>query len=205
MGEPWDVVGKLDADLCLSRDLLSTIEQAFLQTPDLGITGAYLSTIDPATGEAKREPCDPQHVRGATKFYRRACYEQIAPIESFLGWDTIDEVTARACGWRTLSLSCPEGDPIHLRPTGSVNGLVRAQYRWGMCAYGIGQHPLWVLLSAARRLGARPRPFGSSAFLAGWATAALRRRRRAAPAVRAHVRHEQLTTLRHKAQAALRG
>src|SRR4029077_18275289 len=57
---------------------------------------------------------------------------------------------------------------------------------------GIGQHPLWVALSAARRLGDRPRLTGSAAFLAGWASARLRRppprgprgrgRRRPAPA-----------------------
>ena len=192
----WDVVAKLDADLQLSPDLFHTLESAFLQRPDLGIAGAYLSAIDPKTGALKRERCHPQHVRGATKFYRRSCYEQIAPIEPFLGWDTIDEIGARARGWRTASLGCSQGDPIHLRPTGGVDGRLRAQYRWGMCAYGIGQHPLWVLLSAGRRLSDRPHLLGSLAFLAGWAMAALRQHRRAQPDVRAYGRREQLAILR---------
>jgi poly-beta-1,6-N-acetyl-D-glucosamine synthase len=202
LDEPFDVVAKLDADLRLSEDLLSTIEHAFQRAPELGVAGGYLSTADPATGQVVREPCDPKHVRGATKFYRRACFEQIAPIEPLLGWDTIDEVTARTHGWRTLSLTCPEGDSIHLRATGSANGLIRAQYRWGMCAYGIGQHPLWVVLSALRRLSARPRLLSSPAFLAGWATAGLRRHPRAAGSVRACVREEELAALRRGARAA---
>jgi biofilm PGA synthesis N-glycosyltransferase PgaC len=197
----WDVVAKLDADLQLTPDLFHTLEGAFLGRPDLGIAGAYLSAIDPKTGALKRERCHPQHVRGATKFYRRCCYEQIAPIEPFLGWDTIDELAARACGWHTASLSCSRGDPIHLRPTGNVDGRLRAQYRWGMCAYGIGQHPLWILLSAGRRLSERPRGLGSLAFLAGWARAGLRRQTRAEADVRAFGRREQLAVMRQSAQA----
>jgi poly-beta-1,6-N-acetyl-D-glucosamine synthase len=197
---PWDVAVKLDADLKLSPDLFHTLESAFLQRPDLGIGGAYLSAVDPESGALKRERCDPQHVRGATKFYRRSCYEQIAPIEPFLGWDTIDEIAARAHGWQTASLSCPQGDPIHLRPTGSVDGTLRAQYRWGMCAYGIGQHPLWVLLSSGRRLRDRPYLLGSLVFLGGWAMAALRRHERAKPDVRAYGRDEQLAILRRRVQ-----
>jgi biofilm PGA synthesis N-glycosyltransferase PgaC len=200
---PWDVVAKLDADLELSADLFHTVEGAFLQRPDLGIAGGYLSAIDPDTGAPRRERCRPEHVRGATKFYRRSCYEQIAPIEPFLGWDTIDEIAARANGWRTASLSCPQGDSIHLRPTGGVDGRLLAQYRWGMCAYRIGQHPLWVLMSAGRRLANRPHLLGSAAFLTGWATAALQRQRRAEPDLRAHGRHEQLAVLREGAQMLL--
>lgn len=197
-------MAKLDADLQLSPDLLHTLEKAFLQKPDLGIAGAYLSAIDPKTGTLKRERCHPQHVRGATKFYRRGCYEQIAPIEPFLGWDTIDEIAARAHGWQTASLSCPQGDTIHLRPTGSVDGRLRAQYRWGLCAYGIGQHPLWVFLSAGRRFSDRPYLLGSLAFLTGWTMAALRQHERAKSDIRTHGRHEQLEILRQRAQTMVR-
>lgn len=201
---PWDVVAKLDVDLRLSPDLFSMLETAFLERPRLGVAGAYLSAIDPKTKLLERERCRTEHVRGATKFYRRSCYEQLAPIEPLLGWDTVDEVTARANGWETASLACPSGDPIHLRPIGSVDGAARAQYRWGMCAYGIGQHPLWVLASAARRaLNGRPRLLGSLAFLAGWSMGSLRRQARAAPAVRAHVRGEQRAMLRAGTRALL--
>jgi biofilm PGA synthesis N-glycosyltransferase PgaC len=198
--EPWDVAVKMDADLELSPDLFATLERAFLANPDLGIAGAHLSVLDPVTGRAVRERSAPEHVRGATKFYRRACMREIAPIPPILGWDTIDEITARKHGWRTASLECPGGGALHLRATGSIDGLLRAQYRWGVCAYGIGQHPLWVALSATRRLGDRPYVLGAAAFLAGWAGAPLRRRPRAPEGVRAHGRREQLAILRGRAR-----
>jgi poly-beta-1,6-N-acetyl-D-glucosamine synthase len=199
----WHVVVKMDADLKLSPDLFATIERAFLERPRLGVAGTYLSVVDERDGTCRRERCPPHHVRGPTKFYRRECFEQISPIPAVLGWDTIDEITARMKGWEATSLACPAGDTVHLRPTGSADGSLRAQYRWGMCAYGIGQHPLWVLLSAGRRLGERPRLLGAAAFLAGWAAAGLRRRERAEPRVRAHGRAEQVAVLRHRARAAI--
>ena len=194
--DEWDVAVKMDADLVLSSDVFSTLERAFLQRRDLGVAGTYLSVLDPASGELERERCPPHHVRGATKFYRRACYEQIAPISPMLGWDTIDEVAARQRGWSTESIACPSGDTVHLRPTGGEDGRLRAQFRWGTCAYGIGQHPLWVTSSVLRRLRERPRLLASAAFLAGWLTAPLRRVPRASAELRAFGRREQLDTLR---------
>lgn len=199
--EPWDVVVKMDADLVLSPDLFATLEQTFLAHPTLGIAGTYLSVVDPQTGQPRRERCPPQHARGPNKFYRRACYEQIAPFPTILGWDTIDEIAARRHGWRTASVACPAGDSIHLRPTGAHDGLIRAQFRWGACAYGIGQHPLWVTASSLRRLGDRPPLLAAGAFLAGWLWSAVRRRPRASPELRAFGRHEQLTALRDLVRA----
>jgi biofilm PGA synthesis N-glycosyltransferase PgaC len=195
---PWDVVVKMDADLRLSSDSFQTMERAFLDRPTLGIAGCYLSVLDGRTGLMRREPCLRSHVRGPNKFYRRECFEQISPIPAFLGWDTIDEITARMRGWKTMSLECPQGDTIHLRPTGVADGQLRAQYRWGSCAYGIGQHPLWVMLSTVRRVRDRPRVLGAVAFLAGWVTATMRRHPRATPEVRAHGRDEQLAELRRR-------
>ncbi len=193
---PWDVVVKMDADLVLNPETFATLEQAFATQPDLGIAGAYLSVYDSKAGQLRRERCPAQHARGATKFYRRTCYEQIAPVPAVLGWDTIDEIAARAHGWRTGSVECPGGDTVHLRPTGAHGGMTRAQFRWGACAYGIGQHPVWVAASALRRVRDRPYLVASLAFLAGWAHASVRRRPRAAPELRAFGRREQLRTLR---------
>jgi poly-beta-1,6-N-acetyl-D-glucosamine synthase len=193
---PWDVVVKMDADLRLSPDLVATMESAFLDRPTLGVAGSYLSVIDERTGKPRRERSPSDHVRGPTKFYRRNCFEQISPIPPFLGWDTIDEITARMHGWDAMSLSCARGDTIHLRPTGRADGRLRAQYRWGVCAYGAGQHPLWVLLSGARRVGDRPYALGALAFITGWTIAAVRRQGRAEPRVRAYGRSEQLAKLR---------
>ena len=192
----WDVAVKMDADLVLSQDLFASVERAFLEQPNLGIAGTHLSVVEPRTGQSRRERCPSHHVRGATKFYRRACYEQISPLPTMLGWDTIDEITARRRGWRTGNIDCPGGDTIQLRPTGAHDGRVRAQFRWGTCAYAIGQHPLWVMASTARRLSDSPAVLGAVAFMAGWLTGPVRRRPRAPAEVRAFGSSEQLRSLR---------
>ncbi len=190
-----ELVGKLDADLELTPGTFAALEAAFAADPRLGISGALLSVRD-ADGTTRRERCPPGHVRGATKLYRRACLEAIAPVPAILGWDTIDEAAARLHGWRTASMAIPGGDPLHLRPTGAASGLLRAQRRWGTCAWAIGAHPAWVALSALRRAGERPRVLSGAAFAAGWALAPLRGVPRADAAVRRQVRREQRSRLR---------
>jgi hypothetical protein len=130
-------------------------------------------------------------VRGATKFYRRECYEQIQPIPAHLGWDMIDEAKARRAGWRTESFELPGGDTLHLRPTGQHDGLLRAYRRWGECAWGYGAHPAFVMLGALKRLSWRPYLVGSLLYVAGYTGAALRRAPRVERDVRTFVRREE--------------
>ena len=197
----WEVLAKLDGDLQVSVTLLEEVERWMSIDPRLGITGPYLSVRD-AGGRMRRERCPAHHVRGATKFYRRGCWEQISPLPAFLGWDTIDEVGARLHGWRTASFAAAGGDSLHLRPTGAVDGRLTAYRRWGACAYAIGDHPLWLALSAARRAHERPWLLGARAYMAGWRDARSRGAPRAAPALRAQVRREQLARLHAGARAA---
>ena len=192
--DEWDVLSKMDADLRLTPRTFETVLEAFERDSGLGVTGAYLSAE--RDGVAVRERCPPDHVRGPTKFYRRACFEQIAPLPPILGWDTIDEVKARMHGWRTASLAMPDGDPIHLRPVGSHDGSLRAFTRWGECAWGYGAHPLWVVLGGVSRMSDRPRVAGGAAYVAGWAAAAARRRPRVEREVRRFVRGEEMSRLR---------
>jgi poly-beta-1,6-N-acetyl-D-glucosamine synthase len=193
--EPFDLIGKVDADLCLTPRTLSHLECRLDDEPQLGVIGPCLSEVVP-DGRRLRDEAPPHHVRGALKLYRRACFEQVEPIPEILGWDTIDEIAARMYGWQTRSEAIPDGDPLHLRPTGAQDGAVRAFRRWGACAWGFGAHPLHVLLGAARRLPARPRVIGALNYVAGWAQAGLRRAPRADDDVRAFCRHEQLVRIR---------
>jgi biofilm PGA synthesis N-glycosyltransferase PgaC len=195
----WDIVAKLDGDLKLSADLCESVRDEFAADERLGIAGSYLSLITP-DGELQREPHRPDHVRGATKFYRRACFEAIEPLPAFLGWDTVDELRARQRGWTTRSFSPAAGDTIHLRPTGAHDGRLRAYRRWGQCAWAYGSHPLWVVLGALRRTRRTPYILAGASFWWGWAAAGLRGYPRAESQLRAYTRREQIGTIR----AALR-
>jgi hypothetical protein len=189
--EPWDVLAKLDADLELNARHFECMIRALQHDPVLGIVGARLTDVR-ADGSRVRTPAPVWHVRGATKFYRRECYEQIQPIPAHLGWDMIDSVKARALGWRTVSVELPGGDTLHLRPTGARDGRLRAFRRWGECAWGYGSHPLFVLLGSAKRSAWKPYFMGGVLYGAGYASAWLRKAPRADADVRAAVRREEL-------------
>jgi biofilm PGA synthesis N-glycosyltransferase PgaC len=196
----WDLVAKMDADLRLSPATLETIERAFASDPCLGMAGARLSERGPDE-RMVRLVSRPEHVEGATKFYRRACWDDIAPLPPILGWDTLDEVRARMRGWRTASFSVPGGDPLHLRRMGGHGAILRSFRRWGVCSYGYGAHPLHVLLYGLRLMRSRrPRVIGGLNYLVGWALAALRRPPRAEPELRQVVRHDQLERIRRRAR-----
>jgi biofilm PGA synthesis N-glycosyltransferase PgaC len=191
----WEVAGKLDADLRLTPECLAEIERRMVADPALGMAGAFLDQLDDQ-GQPTRHLCPEWHVEGGTSFYRRACWNAIAPLPAILGWDTIDEVRARMSGWRTQSFTIPSGNPLHLRRTGSHDGVLRGFRRAGLAAYAYGAHPAHVFAAAAVRLRERPRVLCSLHYLAGWAIAAARRVPRAEPEARAFVRDENLRRLR---------
>lgn len=105
------------------------------------------------------------------KLYRRECLDAIGGIREHLGWDTIDETSARMCGFTTGT----RRDPLvrHHRPWGTVDGRRRGSVRYGRCSYGARQPLPWALLRSVK-IAATP-PFGVSgaAFLIGYFRAAL--------------------------------
>jgi poly-beta-1,6-N-acetyl-D-glucosamine synthase len=194
----WDIVAKMDADLELSPATIETIEAAFLANPQLGMAGAQLCELAP-NGERVPLRSPPDHVEGATKFYRRACWNDIAPIPPMLGWDTLDEFHARLCGWETESLPIPGGAPLHLRRMGTQQSILRSFRRWGICAYGYGAHPLYVVFYGLR-LMRRRRPFviGGLNYIMGWTLAAVLRPPRADSDLRKAVRQAQIRKVRRR-------
>lgn len=189
----WDVVAKVDADLEFTPGTIAELVRQLDADPRLGIAGALHSVIRP-DGRRERERCPPGHVHGSTKFYRRACFDQVYPLPIRLGWDTSDEVAARMHGWRTESFSMPDGDPIHLRPIATQDGQLRGYRRTGKAAYAYGARPWWVLLGTLSRLPSPPRILGAANFFAGWLGAALRRD------PRADARHRAFLAREHRAR-----
>lgn len=202
-GLDGDILVKLDADLRLPSRFFGEMEQHFAADPTLGLAGAHLS-IAGRDGAAVREINRRGHVRGPNKFYRRECYRQISPLPQILGWDTIDEMAARMHGWRTSSFAISDGDPVHLRHTGTYDGVLRGYRRMGIASYGYGAHPLYVLAGAVRRVVEPPYVLAGLNFLLGWFAAWLTRAPRADPDIRAFVRSAQLGPL-HRVLLRTRG
>jgi len=198
----YDVIAKVDADLELAPGAIAGLEAAFGAEPELGLAGVELHSVGP-DGVLRREHVPSFHVRGATKFYRRACLEQISPIPAILGWDTIDEVHARRVGWTTRSLALDGPPTLHLRPPGAHDGVGRGFRRWGECAWAYGADPLAVLAGGVHRMRRRPYVLGGLNYIAGWGLAAARRLPRADPHVRAFCREEQRLRMRRAVSSRL--
>ncbi|MDP1846603.1 MAG: glycosyltransferase family A protein [Solirubrobacteraceae bacterium] len=192
-----DVVAKLDADLVLPPELLAEITAAFAADPRLGLTGPYLSERA-ADGTLQRIRWRPEHVAGATKFYRRRCYDDVHPLPPLLNLDMVDEVKARSRGWRTASFAAAGGDPLHLRAEATHDGLLRGLRRRGAAEYVSGGHPLLVLYMGLQRVARPPRIVGTLHYFAGWLSAAARRVPRFDADLRELRRREQLLRVRER-------
>lgn len=160
----WEFLVKLDGDLTFAPDYFEKCFEYFTAEPRLGIGGGDIYHAE--EGRMKLEAVPKFHVRGATKIYRRACWEVIGGLFRGSGWDTIDEVKANMLGWDTHGFS--ELRLLHHRQTGSADGLLRAQVKYGSICFVCGYHPLYVLARCVRRLVSKPYILGSMAILFGF-------------------------------------
>ena len=160
----WDFIVKLDGDLTFSQDYFEKCFAHFRSEPQLGIGGGEI--YHDLAGKLTLEGNPRFHVRGATKIYRRACWEAIGGLWVAPGWDTIDEVKANMLGWGTRSFK--ELRLVHHRLTGTAEGLVPDRVKHGLACYISGYHPLFVAASCLRRLIRKPYVVGSLAVSYGF-------------------------------------
>jgi len=160
----WDFIVKLDGDLSFEPGYFEKCFEYFRKEPQLGIGGGEI--YHEVSGTLKREACPRFHVRGATKIYRRACWEAIGGLWPAPGWDTIDEVKANRLGWKTYSFA---DLPLHhYRVTGSADGMLRDRQKHGLVCYVSAYHPAFVAASCLFRIVQKPYVLGSAAMVYGY-------------------------------------
>jgi glycosyltransferase involved in cell wall biosynthesis len=162
--DDWQFLVKFDADLVPEPDYFKRCLQHFIQDTRLGIGGGEIVHRDRGNLEPEKTPRF--HVRGATKIYRRDCWEDIGGLFTGTGWDTVDEIKANALGWQTYSFT--DVPLLHLRRTGSAQGSFSDNVKHGVVCYATGYHPLFVIASSIRRLPRKPYVAGSFAILLGY-------------------------------------
>jgi len=163
----WEFLVKLDGDLSFDPNYFEKCFAQFDADPELGIGGGVI--CHRVNGQLEVEPTPQFHVRGATKIYRRACWEQIGGVIRGAGWDTLDEVKANMLGWSTRSLG--ELKVLHHRFTGSANGAWQNAVKNGLWSYIAGYHPLFLLGRCAKRFFEKPAVLGSVGLLHGYLSA----------------------------------
>lgn len=190
----WDFLVKLDADLSFAQEYFAGCLAHFVQDPKLGIGGGTI--YSDANGALRIDSLgDPSfHVRGATKIYRRACWEQIAPLPKAPGWDTLDEIKANLHGWRTRTF--PELRLIQHKPTGSADGAWANSLKNGRANYITGYHPAFMLVKCVKRLLRKPYVVEAAGLATGFVSGYLNRLPQAADSdtIR-YLRQQQLRRL----------
>lgn len=195
--EEWDYLVKLDGDLSFAPDYFDRCLAMFEDDATLGIGGGTVCQLEHGalTIDSKGDP--PFHVRGATKIYRRACWDAISPLARATGWDTIDEVKANHRGWTTRTFTGLT--LIQHKPTGGADGAWRNAFKNGRANYVTGYHPAFLLAKCVKRSIDRPVMVGSIALLSGYLSGYVRGIPRAAePQVIRYLRQQQVRRLLHR-------
>lgn len=186
LGEPPDVVVKLDADVSVDADYFEQLLDTFAAEPELGIASGTCYERDRGTWRERH--VTGAHVWGAARAYRWACLQDVLPLEERLGWDGIDALKASLRGWQTKTL---RNLPFyHYRREGEREGFRPATWaKAGNAAHYMGYRFGYLLLRTSRQAARDPAAVG---LLCGYAAAALRRERRCPDlALRAYVREQQ--------------
>jgi glycosyltransferase involved in cell wall biosynthesis len=152
--ESWSYLAKLDGDLSFEADYFERCLAIFNAEPKLGIGGGTVYKVADGQARVDSKGDPPFHVRGATKIYRRECWDRIAPLLRAPGWDTIDEIKANMLGWTTRTF--PDLRVIQHKPTGSADGVWRNAFKNGRANYITGYDPVFMVAKCVKRSLSRP-------------------------------------------------
>lgn len=163
----WKFIVKLDGDLIPDPEYFKNCLAEFRDNPTLGIGGGTVGHMLDGAMYIERTPVF--HVRGATKIYRRECWEAIGGLIKAPGWDTVDELKANMLGWKTRSFH--HLPLLQARPTGATNGIWGNSVKNGRANYITGYHPLFMLLKCLDRARKKPYVVSGVGMLYGYVQA----------------------------------
>jgi glycosyltransferase involved in cell wall biosynthesis len=147
LDDAYDFIVKLDADLILPPNYFETIISHFESDANIGMVGGF-AYIEKNGEWILENLTNKDHIRGAFKAYRKACFEQIGGLKPAMGWDTVDELLAKFYGWKVLT-----DDTLkvkHLKPTGA-NYNKSARFKQGEAFYSLG-YGFWITAIASAKL-----------------------------------------------------
>jgi poly-beta-1,6-N-acetyl-D-glucosamine synthase len=164
--EQWQYLVKMDGDVTFEPDYFERCLAKFIAEPRLGIGGGQISNVVNGTLRPESTVDPAFHVRGATKIYRRKCWDDIGGLVQAAGWDTIDELKANMLLWSTRTFC--DIKIIHHRPAGAAYGTWRNWMKNGLANYVAGYHPIFMLLKCISRVVQRPYGIAALGLLIGY-------------------------------------
>ncbi|HVH72671.1 MAG TPA: glycosyltransferase family A protein [Candidatus Dormibacteraeota bacterium] len=188
----WEYLVNLDGDITFAPDYFEKCFEYFHNMPQLGIGGGKVYRKIGFHLRWERNPYF--HVRGATKIYRRACWESLGGLHRGLGWDTLDELKANQLGWSTRTF--PDLMLVHQHATGTAWGWWGNAVNDGEADYVVGYHPVFFGLKCVRNVLDFPFLLRSLGVAYGFLRSAVRRAPRSRDqALRSYLRKQQLRRL----------
>lgn len=160
----FDFLVKLDGDLSFESDYFEKCFAKFRLNSELGIGGGVITSLH--ENQKIFEKDVKFHVRGATKIYKRACWESIGQLVIAPGWDTLDELKANMNNWQTETFF--DIPIIQHKITGGADGTWKNAVKNGKANYISGYHPLFMLVKLFKRLFQKPFVIGSIGLFWGY-------------------------------------
>lgn len=164
LDENYDIIVKLDADLILPDHYFETILNIFEQDDKAGMAGGFAYIAENGTWQLENLT-DKDHIRGAFKAYRKACFTQIGGLKPAMGWDTVDELLAKFYGWKVVTV--PELKVKHLKPTGA-NYNKAARYKQGEAFYTLGYGFVITAIASAKLAMMKKKPLLFLDYMSGF-------------------------------------
>ena len=160
----YDVIVKLDADLILPNNYFETILNIFKKDATIGMAGGF-AYIEKNGTWILENLTDKDHIRGAFKAYRKACFEQIGNLKPAMGWDTVDELLCKFYGWKVITDTSLLVK--HLKPTGA-NYNKTARYKQGEAFYTLGYGFLITSIASAKLAIMKKKPLLFVDYISGY-------------------------------------
>ena len=165
----FDFICKLDLDLIMPPRYFETLIARMMDNPRLGNCSGKPYYIDKVTGDFVSEGCGDENAIGASKFYRRECFEEIGGFVRQVMWDGIDGHRCRQLGWIAMSWDEPDIRFTHLRPMGSSQqNIITGRVRHGFGQYFMGTGFVYMLASGVYRMTRPPLVIGGLAMMWGY-------------------------------------
>ena len=167
LDQDYDVIVKLDADLILPNNYFETVLNIFKKDPTIGMAGGF-AYIEKNGQWILENLTDKDHIRGAFKAYRKACFQQIGNLKPAMGWDTVDELLSKFYGWKVVT----DASLIvkHLKPTGA-NYNKTARYKQGEAFYTLGYGFLITSIASAKLAMMKRKPLLFLDYIKGFVKA----------------------------------
>lgn len=169
--DDYEYLCKLDADLGLPEVYFQRLIERMDADPLLGNFSGK-TYINPSGEKWVSERMGDENAIGPTKFYRRACFQEIGGFVKQVCWDGIDGHMCRMKGWKAMSSDDEEIRVKHYRPHGSSQQSIWVgRQRWGRGKYFMGSSFLYMMGVAAYRSIEHPFVIGSLGLLVGYTRA----------------------------------